>query len=396
MPTKTATEQEREAEVIALRAEVDRLTADVIDARTARDAALAAEATTASAIVREMPPYDPNDRPESVVTLLARASGLVGAVPKDTKMEGRGGGDTYMYRGIESITTRAQPVFAQLGLAIVPHRCVELVYEEISNARGTKGRHYLGKWRWRIYGPAGDFIELEAPGECAEWGGDKGANKAFTGSRKNALTAALNLASDTADPDSYQPEEAVHRGAQEPAKPQVQYLTPDAWTAWKDVRDALRGTPEGKSFKAFCDDNSLDLTKPNLLTVGQGEALKAKAEALLTTKRARLANQPEGDGAGTKPTSDELRQAIKDIESAPDEVKDEAFANARAARDAQEARQAPPAPDVPAPGEAPEPGPEGTWMCNRCGVDVIGHLGADCPVCGKGELADLRDPEEPF
>lgn len=335
----------------------------------------------------------------SVVSLLARASGEIGAIGKDRKMEE--GPAKYAYRSIEAIAERAQPKFAELGLVIVPDRIVELAWVDVESSRGTKGRHWFGRWKWRVYGPAGDFIEIESPGEAADWG-DKGSNKAKTASRKNALVDALNLAENALDPDTYAQQDVPAARTS-----QTHYAGSDWWLSWKDARDALRGgaPDEWAQFTKWCADNSFDLRAINKgeqrVTLGQGMAIEEKARELLAA--VMHASQEDVDGYPKSsapqnptygeqpvPTSDELRDRIATMEGRP----------AGAAETPQDGQQ--PVAAATTPEAAPEASeaataPRGYWPCNRCGEVADGRLGQPCPVCKKGELFDGRlDAEEPF
>lgn len=109
----------------------------------------------------------------------------------------------YLYRGIEQITTHAQPLFARHGVVIAPRRIdwLPTTQLQINNRPWTDEKLIV---HYRVYGPGGadDFIDIDVPGIGRD-NADKGSNKAMTQAFKYALLQALCIADGKDDADSH-------------------------------------------------------------------------------------------------------------------------------------------------------------------------------------------------
>lgn len=157
------------------------------------------------------PPPEDVVKPQNVIEAICVVARRLGPISKDQIAPERSGG--YRYRGIEQISERAAPLFAEVGVVLVPVivRQWEMVELEVNGKRWTDDRCLI---QWRCYGPGGssDFIDLEVPGIGRD-NSDKGSNKAVTQSRKYAMLSLLTIADQKDDSDSVE-----HAGDAEPRR----------------------------------------------------------------------------------------------------------------------------------------------------------------------------------
>lgn len=106
----------------------------------------------------------------------------------------------YSYRGIEAIAKHLQPLLAKHGVIISP--LSQFVSQHPSVAMKEGWTDVILDVEWRIYGPAGDFIDARTQGIGRDKS-DKGAAKALTQARKNLLLSLFSIA-DKADDDDGQ------------------------------------------------------------------------------------------------------------------------------------------------------------------------------------------------
>jgi hypothetical protein len=152
------------------------------------------------------------DKP-SIVEVFAAAMAEVQAVRKGDRNQDQG----YSFRGIDAVVNAVGPVFRKHGIVPVPHKS-EARYRDVQTSRGKPSRECTVTVTYRFYGPAGDFIEAEVPGESMDVG-DKGAPKAMSVAYRIALLQSLCIPTDEPEPDA----STYERGA----PPTVE--TDDAW-----------------------------------------------------------------------------------------------------------------------------------------------------------------------
>lgn len=111
----------------------------------------------------------------------------------------------YNYRGIEAIAKHLQPLLAKHGVVIAP--LANFVSQHPSIAMKEGWTDTILDVEWRIYGPAGDFIDARTQGIGRDKS-DKGAAKALTQARKNLLLSLFSIAdkADDADGQTYEHE----------------------------------------------------------------------------------------------------------------------------------------------------------------------------------------------
>ncbi|MET9262351.1 ERF family protein [Amycolatopsis sp. NPDC004079] len=105
----------------------------------------------------------------------------------------------FNFRGIDAVMNAVGPALRDCGVAIVPH-CVEVRYRDITSAHGKPMRECTVLVTYRVYGPGGDHLDIQAPGESLDVG-DKGTAKAMSVAMRTALIQALCLPTSERDPD---------------------------------------------------------------------------------------------------------------------------------------------------------------------------------------------------
>lgn len=142
------------------------------------------------------------DAPLGIYGRLALAAGRVGPIAKGERNRQQG----FDFRSIEQITGKVRATFADLGVAIVPHRIVSLDTEPVTSSKGASGYRttviveYLAGCDVFIDGDLRrEEIVLSMAGEAIDYG-DKSTSKAVQMAYKYALTEALSIGSEQ-DPD---------------------------------------------------------------------------------------------------------------------------------------------------------------------------------------------------
>ena len=133
------------------------------------------------------------------------------AVMEDVRAVGKGDRNPefgYMFRGIDAVMNIVGPALRKHGVIVLPLGG-EAHYRDVQTSKGKPSRECTVKWRYRWYGPAGDFIDTEVPGESMDQG-DKGTAKAMSVAFRTLLLHALCIPTGDTDPDaeSYERAEA--------------------------------------------------------------------------------------------------------------------------------------------------------------------------------------------
>lgn len=125
------------------------------------------------------------------------------AVMAEVQAVGKGDRNTaqgYQFRGIDAVVNAVGPVLRKHGVIAVPHQ-TEARYRDVQTSNGKASRECTVNVTYRFYGPAGDFIDANVPGESMDFG-DKGAPKAMSVAYRIALLQALCIPTDEPDPDA--------------------------------------------------------------------------------------------------------------------------------------------------------------------------------------------------
>ncbi|MGW3570174.1 ERF family protein [Streptomyces sp. NPDC000941] len=133
-------------------------------------------------------------------------------VRRDIEYIGKGdaykenGKTKYNFRGYERTVAAFGPVTLKHGVSIVPH-CVTPSHRDARSGKGTPMRESTTKITWRVYGPRGDFFEMESEGESLDYA-DKGTAKAQTIAQRVVLLVAGLIPTGAPDND----ESNIERG----------------------------------------------------------------------------------------------------------------------------------------------------------------------------------------
>lgn len=179
--------------------------------------------------------------PPTTPTVTQAIAAVMNALPAIGKADKSPEG--YSYRGIEAITKHLQPLLAKHGVVIVPSATVSSVVPAIAMKEGWQDV-YLNV-AWRIYGPAGDFIEAHTCGIGRDKA-DKGVNKAQTQAYKYLLLHMLSIADKADDADGLTYEQDRH----EPTPSERLFL----------AVKATAGTPKADTLKALAAESGRKLT----------------------------------------------------------------------------------------------------------------------------------------
>lgn len=112
----------------------------------------------------------------------------------------------YNFRGYERTVAAFGPVTLKHGVSVVPYR-VTPSHRDAKSGKGTPMREATTKITWRVYGPRGDFFEMESEGESLDYA-DKGTAKAQTIAQRVVLLVAGLIPTGAPDSD----ESNIERG----------------------------------------------------------------------------------------------------------------------------------------------------------------------------------------
>lgn len=156
----------------------------------------------------------------SIHQLLIEARRQVGAVGKTGRNREQG----YDYRGIDDVVNAASPIFARLGILILP-TLESATYRDVRTSKDKPSREVTVEVTYRFIGSQGDFLDIKVPGESMD-SGDKGTPKAMSVALRIALLQALMIPTKELhpDPDSQSYEradpgaQAAQREANQPSR----------------------------------------------------------------------------------------------------------------------------------------------------------------------------------
>jgi hypothetical protein len=127
--------------------------------------------------------------------LLADVMVEVRSVAKNDRNSAQG----FDFRGIDSVINAVGPALRKHRVVVVPH-AAEARYRDVKTATGKPSRECTVLVTYRFCGPAGDFLDVQVPGESMDTS-DKGTAKAMSVAYRIALIQALCLPTDDRDPD---------------------------------------------------------------------------------------------------------------------------------------------------------------------------------------------------
>ncbi|GIH91988.1 ERF family protein [Planobispora siamensis] len=162
----------------------------------------AAPASPGSMIVEPLPDVDipvPEGGPEQVPVQVAWAN-VMGEVRAITKGQQTTEGPRFHYRGVDDALNVFGPACRAHGVLVLPHR-VEPSYRDTKTSKGNATRECTVLVTYRIYGPKGDYLEVQAAGESLD-SGDKGSAKAQAVALRTLLYHAGLVPTRDPDPDA--------------------------------------------------------------------------------------------------------------------------------------------------------------------------------------------------
>lgn len=202
------------------------------------------------------------------------------AVMAEVQAVGKGGRNLeqgYNFRGIDDVVNAVGPVFRKHGIIPIPHKTVAN-YRDVLTVREKRSRECTVIVTYRFYGPAGDFVEAEVPGESMDVG-DKGTPKAMSVAYRILLLQTLCIPTNDPDPDS----QSYERDEEAP---------PTATAAQAVKFDEL-----AKGLAAAESETALRSTWPAVVAaVNSGEITRAQGNVLrseLDKRKAELAPEAQ-------------------------------------------------------------------------------------------------------
>lgn len=142
------------------------------------------------------------DKPTVVEALIAVMAATQAIGKNDRNLQ-----QGYQFRGVDAVVNVVGPVLREHGVIVLPIK-TEARYRDVQTSTGKPSRECTVTVTYRFYGPAGDHIDAEVPGESMDVG-DKGAPKAMSVAYRILLLQALCIPTHDVDPDSQSYERAV-------------------------------------------------------------------------------------------------------------------------------------------------------------------------------------------
>jgi len=166
----------------------------------------------------------------NIYAAMSAAMDEVQVVRKDGKNTDQG----YNFRGIDAVVNALGPVLRKHRIVPVPHK-TEAKYRDVLTSREKRSRECTVTVTYRFYGPAGDYVEAEVPGESMDFG-DKGAPKAMSVAYRIALLQVFCIPTDEADPDQHSYERAPEPPPVDPAVLELNAAKNAVKDAWQTHR----------------------------------------------------------------------------------------------------------------------------------------------------------------
>lgn len=135
----------------------------------------------------------------TVVSAIASVMAEVTSVSKDDQYSG--GQTRFAYRGVDRVVRALSGAMRKHKVVMVPVASAVPEYIPVATSQGKPASMARVLVTYRIYGPAGDFIEAAAPGEAMD-SGDKAVSKAMSVAWRTALLQTFFLPTEDPDPDS--------------------------------------------------------------------------------------------------------------------------------------------------------------------------------------------------
>lgn len=145
---------------------------------------------------------------------MARVAGDIGAIAKDQKVQA--GPAKFNFRGVDDVLNAIHEPLVRHGVSIVPTGFDVLDQTVGVTKSGTAQQHLMGLVRYRIIGPAGDYVDAAVVAEAQDTS-DKAASKMMSMAFKYLCFQAFSIpvegVMEESDRDS-SPREVNHAGPQ--------------------------------------------------------------------------------------------------------------------------------------------------------------------------------------
>lgn len=140
-----------------------------------------------------------SDALPTVVSAIAKVMAEVTSVSKDDQFSG--GQTRFAYRGVDRVVKALSGAMRKHGVVMLPVCTAVPEYLQVATSQGKPASMVRVLVTYRIYGPAGDYVEAAAPGEAMD-SGDKAVSKAMSVAWRTALLQVFFLPTEEPDPDS--------------------------------------------------------------------------------------------------------------------------------------------------------------------------------------------------
>lgn len=202
----------------------------------------------------------------AIYTVLADAMIAVEKVGKNGYNEhGR-----YQFRGIDDVINAVGPILRKLRIVPVP-QLQTINARDVVTSKGKPSKETTVRVVYRFYGPAGDYIDVEVPGESMD-SSDKGTAQAMSVAYRIALLQLLCIPTGDPDPDSFQPERG---GGRQQARPAPREFRPGA-EAQELMASINAVAHQGAAGRVWA--RVVEAVKAGAITEAEGRWLRARAE----------------------------------------------------------------------------------------------------------------------
>jgi hypothetical protein len=144
----------------------------------------------------------------TIIELLAKVMEDVEEVKKD----GYNNHQNYKFRGVDAVVNEVGPALRKHGVVPIPVKSSS-AYRDVVTSGNKPSRECTVTVTYRFYGPAGDFVDAEVPGEAMD-SQDKGTAKAMSVAYRILLLQVLCIPTGDDDPDAGAPTRATPRKQQ--------------------------------------------------------------------------------------------------------------------------------------------------------------------------------------
>lgn len=200
----------------------------------------------------------------------------------------------YNFRGIDDVMSAMSGPMRTHGVFILPS-----IVDHRAERRGEKMTHVTIKMRYHVYGPAGDCLIAEVPGEASDFA-DKATNKAQSAALKYLLFTLFMLPVDSRSIDDGDRHHPTEQGDEQPQQRQQQRRGQQRQQ--RQQRRDDQGEQQPKRQEQHRDFLAEAMKAPDRATFDQVRAAAVKAGApadyldridAVARQRATAANQPQ-------------------------------------------------------------------------------------------------------